>query len=389
MTKSLEVFAVRLNLHDIKLTKCISVLFIFFVTFGQFDILMKLKISNVIHITLAILIAFYFLDKYKKTSIFGMNALLLLFFTPLFFFLFLPFGSNIFGEVSRFFWFLLIFLFFLYTRTNVLFFKDEAVVVLRFYYFLSLIIIVDSFFYFFLGNSLFPVEFYITPRFSGPFNDPNFLGVIYGLFFCISLYSSKIIRFRKRFLFTSFVCMLLSGSLSALIFALAAVLQTKLIGVRLQSIKPLVCLFVSVTLYPLMYAYSDDIYFIFSKFINFFYSLPENLIEIKYRSLVYRLESVSAAVNLISSNPFGYGYKTLLEYLPRDTHNSFIGTLFEFGFVTSLVFVLVFNFRASSYLSGSLVTFFCLMAMMLNVHYMPMFLFVIFMAFKYRHQYDT
>lgn len=389
MIKSLEVFAVRTNLHDFNLTKCISFLFLFFVTFGQFDILMKLKISNVLHIILALFIALYFFDRYKKTSIYGMNALLLLLFTPLFVFLLLPFGSNIFGEVSRFFWFLLIFLFFLYIRTNVLFFNGEAVVVLKFYYFISLAIIVDSFFYFLLGKSLFPVEFYITPRFSGPFNDPNFLGVIYGLFFCISLYSSTIISFRKRFLFTSFVCMLLSGSLSALLFVFAAVLQAKLVGVRLQSIKPLVCLFVSIVLFPLIYAYSDDIYIYFSKFINLFYSLPEDLIEIKYRSLVYRLESVSDAVNLISSNPFGYGYKTLLEYLPRDTHNSFIGTLFEFGFVTSLVVVLAFNFKASSYLSGAIVTFFCLMAMMLNVHYMPMFLFVIFMAFKYRHQYDT
>ena len=61
--------------------------------------------------------------------------------------------------------------------------------------------------------------------------------------------------------------------------------------------------------------------------------IPDEQVMAKFVSLENRAIVVVEAMSLISRNALGYGYRSLLENLPRDPHNSYVAIWFEFGFM--------------------------------------------------------
>jgi hypothetical protein len=351
-------------------------------TLGQLEIFIVLKISNAMHVTLFFLLIIYVISARKLKSKYGYFLIVGLILSILLLF---PIGVNIIADLSRFAWFYIMILLPLHALNNRLRYIQIIKPLIIFYLFIGAVIILDSFVYFVTDHTvLFDVELYLTPRFSGCFNDSNFLGLIYGTFFIISLYIK--VPYVLVFRLVSFICILLSGSFSVILFVIVAISFTYFLPLQRQWMKAGWCVLITFIAYPLFFLFNYELSVAFKKIVLFFIDLPESIIEIKFRSLTYRLDTVSQAIGLLYEKPFGYGYRSLLTYLPRDTHNSYIGMAFEYGFYTLIVIMLSLAFCATSKVSNSLVWFLCLMGMMLNIHYSPIYMVGIVVAIVFKDQ---
>lgn len=369
---------IRIELSDI-----ISWSVIFLVTFGQLEVMITHKVSNFAHLITSILIFCHIVVNAGKIK--GRDALHIILLLVSFLFLLFPSGRDLIADVSRLSWFFLI----AFVGFHFKWFRDKysnyIVFIFKFYVFVGFVIIFDAcLFFFWGGRSFFSVEYYLTPRFSGPFNDPNFLGFIYGVLLISAVFSPREYRWRKSTMYISIICLLLSGSASAILFAILSLILANLFRLQFSIVKPILCILVSFVFYPILYLYSDVFLDGFNMLTNTLFGLSNELSEIKFRSLTYRFESVSQAVSLFAANPLGYGHKTLLEFLPRDTHNSYVGMSFEFGLFPIIAILSSLAFRSYSKVSSAIVTYACLMALMLNVHYSPIYIFVLLMGWVNR-----
>ncbi|WP_238347988.1 O-antigen ligase family protein [Pseudoalteromonas citrea] len=351
-------------------------------TFGQLEIFIAYKITNVIQITLLSLIFVYLI--FVGKGITGRFIYIVPLTIPLLILLSLAVGVNIFGDVSRIGFFLLFIAVPFFVSNCRLKFDVLVSYVIRFYTLISLLIVLDFLAYIFLGRVvLFSVVVYITPRFSGPFNDPNFMGFIFALLFLFVYFDKQDMSFvrRKVILLLFAFCVVLSGSATAVLLSSFSLIQARIFKVRYTFIKPVICIFISFVFVPVFVEFKDEIHSVFSVVVSDVFELEQSLIDIKFNSLLFRYESVYAAVGLIMENPFGYGYLTLLDYLPRDTHNSYIGMSFEYGVVMLLVITLsLFSINKQKSID-SITTFTCLSALFLNIHYMPIYFFVVIICF--------
>ncbi|MDI3428898.1 O-antigen ligase family protein [Aeromonas sp. V90_14] len=376
--------------HKIKieLSDIISWCVIFLVTFGQLEVMIANKVSNFTHLIISVLIFFHIIVNADRIK--GGDAIHIIILLVSFLFLIFPSGKDLIADVSRLSWFFLIGFIGFHFKWFRAKYSSYISLVLKFYVFLGFVIILDACLFFLEGRTyLFPVEYYLMPRFSGPFNDPNFLGFIYGVLLISAIYSPQESRWKKIAQYISVICILLSGSVSAIFFAILSLALSNFFRLQYSIVKPIVCILVSFVIYPVLYLYSDAFLDSFNMLTNTFFGLSNELSEIKFRSLIYRFESVSQAISLFAANPLGYGHKTLLEFLPRDTHNSYVGMSFEFGIFPIIAILSSLAFRSYSKVSSAIVTYACLMAMMLNVHYSPIYIFVLLVAWINRDYRNT
>ena len=342
-------------------------------TIGQLEFFVVAKITNVLHLLVFIFVLYGFLlEASKIKGVLAYLTLLMLVFSPL---LFLSFNGQYIENVSRWSWFFLLGMLPIHARRFPSRYLNTVNYVLVFYFILGLIIIADASFYFIIGTTfLFDFEYYITPRFSGPFNDPNFLGLVYAL---VLIFTYGFECSRKYLLSIRFVCLVilaLSGSVSVVVFLAISMLAYKFYSVKSPIFYLYFSLSISFFAVPVLFHYSEDVFQLFSMITNFLFDLPQDLVEIKYRSLLYRFEVVDQAISLIYTNPLGFGYRSLLDYLPRDTHNSFIGMVFEYGIFPMLSLSVAFLIANHSKCNTAITIFLVLMPLMLNIHYLPIYL---------------
>ena len=238
----------------------------FIFTFGQLEFFILTKTTNALHLILFILVLYSLILEYGRIkNSMAYIVLSVLVFLPL---LFLSFNGHYLENISRWSWFLLLAM----LPIHASFFPDKYLItvkyVVAFYAVLGLIIIADSSLYFLSGSTfLFEFEFYITPRFSGPFNDPNFLGIIYALVFIFSCGLGGSIFVRLIFL----TIILLSGSISVIVFLAISMLMCKFNLVKRPILFFSFSVVVSFFIIPVLFYYSDDIFKIFSLIVNFLF----------------------------------------------------------------------------------------------------------------------
>ncbi|WP_338589232.1 hypothetical protein VXM60_13265 [Shewanella khirikhana] len=349
------------------------ILVFFLFTFGQLEVMVAGKITNLTYVViLTILICKFFINRKAVRNAAAYNFLFIFILAP---FLLLSYAGDLVQNISRWSWFILIALLplhaFVFPHKYTILLKP----ILTFYFWLGIVIIFDCILFFIFGNVyLFDFEFYITPRFSGPFNDPNFLGFIYSLIFLLSYIDSSKVKAFQAVRLVSIILVLLSGSVSAIVFLFVSIVLGKLKFTLSPNRIFFASAFFSFVIIPSLIYYSDLLFIGFSGLVGIFFDLPKELVEVKYLSLKYRFEVVNLAVKFISENPFGYGYRSLLDFLPRDTHNSFVGMSFEYGIVTLFFLFFGFYFCNKRRANLAVVAFVSLMPLMLNIHYSPMYL---------------
>lgn len=365
--------------YNLNLASVIRYVFLLFITLGQIELFIELKLTNAIQFILAILILIYCM---KKATNFKSNYIYLLPFVIVAFILLLfPVGKNLIADVSRISYFSLFILMpFFFIMSNKCY-EFEVGFVLKFYFYIAILVVFDAASYISFNISPFFNNInYITVRFIGPFNDPNFLGLIYGIMFLLSFYNDFSTPKVYKYFFGA--CLVLSGSVTAIFFTVLTILTLPFTSLKFLFLKPLIVIIFTFTFVPLFIAEQQFFASIFNSIVNLFFDIDENLISVKFNSLLFRFESVNTAIQLISNNPLGFGYRSLLDYLPRDTHNSYIGMAFEYGIVTLflIVFSLLVITRNKS--AQAVSTFVCLFGLLLNIHYMPVYFFTVLVCFN-------
>ena len=369
----------------ISIKKLIFFFTIVYFTISQLEISSYYYINNIVIIILNFLMVVFFVFNYNEKLPGARLFVLYIFIIPIVFF---AFGNNYGADFYRINIFLsFLFLFSFYSLDSILL-KKVIKYVTNFYFILAITIIADVLSFFLFGNSIFfNVIFYITPRFSGPFVDPNFMGFAYGGLFILSYLDKDI---KRRYVIVYGLCCLFSGSWVAIGFVALILAQTKFFLIKKAYIKPLLCLSLIILNYIVYEYYLDELYDVFKYLVMSVSNMDEQLINIKFSSLSSRLEVTHMALDLILSNPFGYGYRTITQYLPLDTHNSFMGITFEYGVFSLLMIILPFLLikKNNSRIIDALSSYICIVAVFLNIHYMPIYAFL-FVSLSYYSKIDN
>ena len=254
----------------------------------------------------------------------------------------------------------------------------------RIYVIICLVLLVDAVMYMRTGNAMWKPIVYLGDRYAGPFGDPNFLALFSTIYLIILLFSKKneIYRYNAVPVIIIGLTIILAMALSTFLFLLMAVFGNWIMRNRSLRMKMVVLC---------------GLYLCFL----FFYPKMENLIhkgitneltsiygsmesaEVKYKSLSDRLDAQEKALNGIKKKWWGQGPRQIVDQLGRDTHNSYLGIIFEqgiFGFV--LIYVSLRKQRNSDIALSICGNYLFLSALLLNVHYVSIY--CLFLILQYR-----
>lgn len=244
------------------------------------------------------------------------------------------------------------------------------------YFILGLVIIIDAIFYLVLKVSLWPPDIYLGLRFSGPFYDSNFLGLFFGVFFILTIYSSEKFLLNKKFILIVFLInLLISLSWTSIIFFVISIFIGYLYKYKNILWKQIIILFIYLIFIQFFSINIDYIKSIFINILSIILPFSIDQLNAKFLSFQYRVDSQLKALELINEKPFGWGPHSIVPMIGRDVHNSYIGFLFELGILgLLLIFInVIFKLPSSQKHLSILVTYIILMALTLNVHYSTVF----------------
>jgi len=247
--------------------------------------------------------------------------------------------------------------------------------VLHLFAILAVVIIADSASYIMTGVNMWPPEMYLGERFSGPFYDPNFLSITYAVLFIVTLLGEYTSRGNKKMLLILFGILIIFGSSwSAIAVLIIGLVAGKLLPVKNFGQKQIIMLAIYVLSLPLLLLSLPILYNNFQSTVASFNIGPDEAYA-KFRSLEYRVIAQNDALAGIFENPFGHGPQSLVPDIGRDTHNSYMGFTYELGVAGLVLLLLNMTYRKSDYtkLGDALTTYFFLMALLINIHYTPIY----------------
>lgn len=240
------------------------------------------------------------------------------------------------------------------------------------YFLIGCIVILDAISYMALNISLWPPESYLGLRFSGPFFDSNFLGLFYGAFLIILIYHDTLTIKYKKLIFLVFIAnLVISLSWTSIGFFLVSFIISHSFRFKNLFLKQLIVLALYLV-FIFMYGQNNrDMELVFLSIFSSLLPFTENELFAKFLSFDYRISAQLQALHIVKDNLMGMGPRTLVSIIGRDTHNSYIGFLFELGIPGFLLLLINLKFKLKKYskLLNVLSTFIFLMALTLNVHY--------------------
>jgi hypothetical protein len=234
------------------------------------------------------------------------------------------------------------------------------------------VVLFDALSFLVFNISLWPPESYLGLRFSGPFFDSNFLGLFFGSFLIVLLYyNNSSIKYKSIIILIFLANLILSLSWTNIALFLVSLILWYFIKFKDLFIKQILVL---VLYFIFIYIYINnfrDYQILFLNFFSSFLPFTEPELLAKFLSFDYRLKAQFQAIEVFKENIMGMGPRTLVPVIGMDTHNSYIGILFELGVPGFLLLLINVRFKLEQYskMLSALSTFVFLMSLTLNVHY--------------------
>lgn len=251
-----------------------------------------------------------------------------------------------------------------------------------FYKILGVVIIVDAVFFFILGYGIWPPQEYFGMRFSGPFFDANFLSLFYGILF---LYTFRNKCFVKMDAIVSLTVVLLSLSWSAIFFIGVSYFLHRALT-KQMALNQIIVFLIYISSFFLIISNMELLRECFIDICSYVFDVDTKLLNIKFASLEGRFESQSIVFSFgLIDLLWGHGPLSILDFMPRDTHNSYLGYAFEMGFI-NLFFLLGLFFFSKKVVNNYFILrsslFFILMGLVLNVHYTIAYPLIFLLSYK-------
>lgn len=180
-----------------KFKACGNILNILLILYFFLGMQKNIFLLRYIDYILAIIIQIYylFLIKKNKDSLSKDKLFLYLFNLAIIFLIFIIFifmQVNVYKILFRVLPLISIFGFLIITGNNKYYNVNEIIKNVIFLYgILGIIILMDSIIFYIFQVSLWPPQYYLGNRFSGPFYDPNFLSITYSFFFIVLFYNKE------------------------------------------------------------------------------------------------------------------------------------------------------------------------------------------------------
>lgn len=233
----------------------------------------------------------------------------------------------------------------------------------------SFIINLDFFSFCIIGKCIWHPIYYLGYRVVGPFGDPNFLALYTSVAFLSVFYDKKNFKYRKIMLVTFFISILLANSLSSfLILFLTTVIQKFKIISDIGNRKKV--FFILFFYFTILFIYKNFAKEISEISINLLEILYGNLKDalIKYKSLELRFETQLKALEYIFEDCWGKGPKELVPQLGLDTHNSYLGIIFEQGILGIILIFITLDKKVKKKSNKYVGTYLFISSLLLNVH---------------------
>jgi O-antigen ligase len=236
---------------------------------------------------------------------------------------------------------------------------------------LGMVIFIDSMRFILFDVSVWGPETYVTNRFSGPFFDSNFLSITYAILFIMVLFGKYFGNTYKKYLLTLFaILILLGGSWSAISILLISLFLGYFIRNRNFGKKQIIIILIYVIG---VLATLGSLNTIENSFNNFTANLGVGVKETtaKYLSFENRIVVQNEALNGVVLKPFGHGPQSIVNNVGRDTHNSYIGVVYELGILGLCLLLINVTYRRHGYdrMLNILTTYFFFIALTINIHY--------------------
>lgn len=240
----------------------------------------------------------------------------------------------------------------------------------KIYILLILIVNLDAIIFMITGRGIWIPISYLGYRYSGFFNDPNFMAIFSAVVFIILLKSKENYNniYRVIGMVILIINILLARALSTYILLTFVLLINKFISLKISLKKQVlfICAYLAV-----IFFYSN----FKSEFMEFFiYILKHtygdiNRATIKYGSLTARFDTQLTAIKLIIERWWGYGPRQIVPFLGLDTHNSYIGITFEQGLLGLILILVSLKRKIENSMASYVGMFLMLSALLINIHY--------------------
>lgn len=253
-------------------------------------------------------------------------------------------------------------------------FKIDILLSIKIFVFLFFILVFavncDAVLYELFGKGIWKPIYYLGDRWQGPFGDPNFM-CLFSASALIFALLSDFNRNLKTLIVTTFgINALLSRSLS-MIGALIFTFIVHLVFKPKTLIKKQMIILIAYAAFMTFYSLCKERFefFVFSA-LRLIYD-TDRAAQIKATSLIIRFDTQLNALNIFFSSFIGQGPRTLVPLLGCDTHNSYVGFLFELGISGFLLIPLTLksDFNGSDNAAANyLSTFLMTSSLLLSVH---------------------
>lgn len=238
---------------------------------------------------------------------------------------------------------------------------------LNFYLYLAAYVNIDYVMFLFNKTSIWEPISYIGVRACGPQGDPNFLA----LYSCVALLLLLHLNTNRFLKITGSIIFLLNivfaNSLAAIIILVFAILFNGFLSNN-NCYKNIIILCVYFSIIFLYGTYSDVFENIGTWLLSILYKGDSKYVTAKYLSLDYRLLHQYQALQIFLKEWWGQGPRQVVMQLGLDTHNSYVGFMFEQGIFGIILIIVTLKNNVKNNFNRYISLFIMLLALVLNVH---------------------